>query len=112
MMTRSQTRIAELEARIAELEKENKPLKKENEKLTFLKTLFLRPVKEYADTDSRFLAADLLTLTFSKKEFEWATEWSDDKWDDFKEFVNKSDSIYDIVKEDLLEQLMDILTEK
>ena len=32
MMTRPDTRIAELEARIAELEKENEELKKENEK--------------------------------------------------------------------------------
>ena len=34
-------------------------------------------------------------------------EWSDDKWDDFKRFVDNSDSIYEIVKDDLLKQLMD-----
>ena len=51
--------------------------------------------------------ADLLTLTFSKNEFEWAKEWSDDKWYDFKRFVDNSDSIYEIVKNDLLKQLMD-----
>ena len=34
-------------------------------------------------------------------------EWGDDKWDDFKRFVDNSDSIYEIVKDDLLKQLMD-----
>ena len=48
-----------------------------------------------------------LTLTFLKEELEWAKEWSDDKWDDFKRFVDNSDSIYEIVKNDLLKQLMD-----
>ena len=48
-----------------------------------------------------------LTLTFLKEELEWAKEWSDDKWDDFKRFVDNSDSIYEIVKDDLLKQLMD-----
>ena len=48
-----------------------------------------------------------LTLTFSKEEFEWANEWSNDKWNNFKRFVDNSDSIYDIVKDDLLKQLMD-----
>ena len=48
-----------------------------------------------------------LTLTFSKEEFEWANEWSNDKWNNFKRFVDNSDSIYEIVKDDLLKQLMD-----
>jgi len=50
---------------------------------------------------------DALTISFSKEELEWAKEWSDDKWDDFKRFVDNSDSIYETVKDDLLKQLMD-----
>ena len=30
---------------------------------------------------------EALTISFSKEELEWAKEWSDDKWDEFKEFV-------------------------
>ena len=70
-----------LYACIAKVEKENEKLKKENK--------------------------ESLTLTFLKEELEWAKEWSDDKWDDFKRFVDNSDSIYEIVKNDLLKQLMD-----
>jgi ATP-dependent Clp protease ATP-binding subunit ClpA len=40
MMTRSQTRIAELEARIAELEKENAKLKKETKEYEAVKELY------------------------------------------------------------------------
>ena len=36
---------------------------------------------------------EALTISFSKEELEWAKEWSDDKWDDFKRFVDNSDSI-------------------
>ena len=59
---------------------------------------------EDTDEDTQ---ADLLTLTFSKTEFKWAREWSDDKWNNFKRFVYNSESIYEIVKDDLLKQLMD-----
>ena len=76
-----------LYACIAKVEKENEKLKKENK--------------------------ESLTLTFLKEELEWAKEWSDDKWDDFKRFVDNSDSIYEIVKDDFLKQLKnDFIDEK
>ena len=80
MMTRSMSRIAELEARIAELEKENAKLKKENESLQ-------------KEDDKRFLNKYLVPDFFLKEHFisymDMGEEWSDDKWDEFKEFVTK-----------------------
>ena len=55
----------------------------------------------------RFLNKYLVPNFYSKEHFERTKEWSDDKWDDFKRFVDNSDSIYEIVKDDLLKQLMD-----
>ena len=49
---------------------------------------------------------EALTISFSKEELEWAKEWSDDKWDDFKRFVDNSDSIYEGINH-LLTQLKD-----
>jgi predicted RNase H-like nuclease (RuvC/YqgF family) len=53
MMTRSQTRIAELEARIAELEKENAKLKKETKEIEAVKELYKKTLELYKkDEDS------------------------------------------------------------
>ena len=56
--------------------------------------------------------ADLLTLTFSKNEFEWAKEWSDSKWYDFKRFVDNSDSIYEGINHLLTQVKDDFIDEK
>ena len=49
---------------------------------------------------------EALTISFSKEELEWAKGWSNDKWDDFKRFVDNSDSIYEGINH-LLTQLKD-----
>ena len=67
-----------LYARIAELEKENEKLKEENEALQ-------------KEDDKRFLNKYLVPNFFLKEHFisYMEEEWSDDKWYDFKEYVNK-----------------------
>ena len=67
-----------LYARIAELEMENEALKKKNEALQ-------------KEDDERFLNKYLVPNFFLKEHFisYMEEEWSDDKWYDFKEYVNK-----------------------
>ena len=92
MMTRSMSRIAELEARIAELEKENAKLKKENEWLDYEPDIGMPGFEDdfgpkLIKAELRFLDKYLVPNYFWKQCFERSSEWSDFKWKQFKKYV-------------------------
>ena len=85
----TKTIFAELEKTNNELKEKNEELKKENEALQ-------------KEDDKRFLNKYLVPNFFLKEHFEWADEWSDLKWYDFKRYVSKwacAGELNDIMKE-------------